>query len=247
MEKDDKRDNGVFSERYLRQLQVTGWDQEKLGNSSALLAGIGGLGSVSAMYLTAAGIGKLILCDPGTVERSNLNRQMLYTEVALGASKVDVARARLSAQNPEVEIQIHKDKIDPENIGRIAEGCDIIVDGLDNQETRYFLNEYAVKTKKPYIYGAVYGWEGIVGVFQHPDTACLACVISPRRRFTDSFTGSVAGTTPATIGALQSSEAIKILMGMQSCLMGKLLIVDTKCLKFDTVAIEKNKECPVCS
>lgn len=247
MDKDGNIGDCVFNERYTRQLQVQGWDQEKLNNSTALIAGIGGLGSVSAMYLAGAGVGRIILCDPGIVETSNLNRQMLYTEVALGAYKVDVARARLAALNSDVEIRIYKEAITQENISRIAEGCDIVIDGLDNQETRFILNEYAVRAGKPYVYGAVHGWEGIAGVFCHPNTACLACVISPRRRFTDSFTGSIVGTTPATIGAVQSSEAIKILMGLESCLMGKLLIVDTKCMKFDTVTIEKNKDCQVCS
>jgi adenylyltransferase/sulfurtransferase len=242
-----KEENDIFNERYLRQLRIPGWDQKKIKGSSALIAGIGGLGSVSATYLAVAGVGRLVICDPGIIERSNLNRQVLYTEVSIGASKVEVARARLRAANPEVEIEIYNDLIKDDNIERIAEGCDIIVDGLDNQEGRFLLNDFTVKKKLPFVYGAVCGWEGIVGVFQQPGTGCLACLISPRRSFINSHSGSVVGTTPALIGAMQSAETLKIMMEIESCLMGKLLIVDTKCMKFDIINLEKNTECPVCS
>jgi len=242
-----REENDIFNERYLRQLRIPGWDQKKIRGSSVLIAGVGGLGSVTATYLAVAGVGRLVLCDPGIIERSNLNRQILYTEVSIGASKVEVARARLRAANPEVDFVIYNDLIKEDNIEKIAEGCDIIVDGLDNQEGRFLLNDFTVKKKLPFVYGAVCAWEGIVGVFQQPRTACLACVISPSRSFINSHSGSVVGTTPALIGAMQSAETLKIIMGMESCLLGKLLIVDTKCMKYDTIDLEKNKECPICS
>lgn len=247
MQKRSKRENDILNERYLRQLRVKGWSQSELENSSVLIAGIGGLGSITSMYLTAAGVGRLVLCDPGVVERQHLNRQVLYTEVSLGALKAEVARARLSALNPDVEIEIFTESITAENIRKIANKCDIIIDGLDNQAARHIVNSHCVKKEIPYIYGAVNGWEGIIGVFKHPETSCLACVSSPRKRFIDSVSAPVAGAAAAAIGSFQTSEALKILMGMESCLSGKLLIVDTKCMKFDTINVEKNKECQVCS
>lgn len=237
----------IFNERYLRQMRISGWDQKKIGKSSALIAGLGGLGSVTATYLTAAGIGRLVLCDPGIIERSNLNRQVLYTEVSIGVKKVETARARLRAMNPEVEIEIFSELLEKGNIGKIAAHCDIIIDGLDNQVGKKLLNKFAAKKKLPFIYGAACSWDGIVGTFLQPETACLECVKSPRKSFMDSHSGSIIGVTSALIGAIQSSEALKLIMGAKSCLMGKLLIVDAKCMKFDTINLEKSGDCPVCS
>ena len=131
-----------------------------------------------ALYLTAAGVGRIFLVDGDRVERSDLNRQVLYAENSLGQLKVEAARRRLMALNSEIEIDIFAEYINPENIDRLTRECDLLVDGLDNVESRLILNGESVRRQIPYIYGAVQGWEGVVGLFHPPHTACLGCFSS---------------------------------------------------------------------
>lgn len=232
-------------ERYLRQLPVQSWDQEKLKSAKVLIVGLGGLGSASALYLTAAGIGRLRLCDGDCVERSDLNRQILYSEESVGKLKIEEAKKRLELLNPDIEIETVVEVINSQNADDLTKGYDLIVDGLDNNESRFILNKQSVKKQIPYVYGAVQGWEGFVGLFHPPHTACLACVIPQDVKKPDVI--PVSGLLPGTIGLLQATEAIKFIMGVERTLAGHLLIYDSRNLTFDIVETEKRPKCLYCT
>lgn len=231
--------------RYLRQLTMRDWDQEKLKSAKVLIAGVGGLGSASALYLTAAGIGRLRLCDGDRVERSDLNRQILYSEHSVGKLKVKEAKQRLVSLNSDIEIEAVAKFIDSQNADDLTKGCELIVDGLDNIESRLILNKQSVKMQIPYVYGAVHGWEGFIGFFHPPHTACFACIIPQKVQIPDVI--PVAGILPGTIGLLQATEALKFIMGTEKTLAGRLLIYDSQRLTFDIVETEKNPKCPHCA
>ena len=231
--------------RYFRQLNVRGWNQEKLKSAEVIIVGMGGLGSVSALYLTAAGIGRLCLCDGDRVQVTDLNRQILYSEESVGRLKVEEARERLVSLNPNVDIDIFPDFMNSENVDKILKGQDLIVDGLDNLESRFLLNLQAVKTKMPYVYGAVQGWEGFVGIFHPPHTACLACFLPQNIQSPDDI--PVPGILPGMIGVLQATEALKFIMGVGNILLSRLLVYDSQKLTFDIVETEKNPNCPHCA
>jgi adenylyltransferase/sulfurtransferase len=232
-------------ERYGRQLLIPGWDQEKLAAAKVLIVGLGGLGSASALYLAAAGVGKLRICDGDRVERSDLNRQILYSESSLGSPKVEEASRRIAGLNPLVSVEKRGVFMNSGNVAGIIAGCQVIIDGLDNLASRFVLNEEAFRQRIPFVYGAVQGWQGYVGLFHPPRTACLACLMRPdlagRQRV------PVSGATPGTIGLIQANEAIKLLLGMSSSLLGRLLIYDGRELSFETIGLEKNPACPVCA
>jgi adenylyltransferase/sulfurtransferase len=231
--------------RYLRQLNVRGWNQEKLKSAEVIIVGVGGLGSVSALYLTAAGIGKLRLCDGDRVQNTDLNRQILYSEESVGRLKVEEARKRLVSLNPNVEIEILPEFVNNQNADEMTKGCDLIVDGLDNIESRLIVNRQSIKMKKPYIYGAVQGWEGFVGLFHPPHTACLACFL-PHDTLSPTEI-PVPGVLPGMIGILQATEVLKSIMAVEETLLNRLLVYDSQNLTFDIVEIEKNPNCPFCA
>ncbi|UCC39828.1 MAG: HesA/MoeB/ThiF family protein [Candidatus Aminicenantes bacterium] len=232
-------------ERYFKQLSVRDWNQERLKSAKVLIVGIGGLGSASALYFTAAGVGKLRLCDEDKVERSNLNRQVLYFEESIGKIKVEEAKKRLAALNPNVEIEAVSESIGSQNADELTKGCDIIVDGLDSIESRFLLNEQSVKMQIPYVYGAVQGWQGYVSLFHPPHTACLACILPKEAQTPDTI--PIPGVLPGVIGIIQATEALKFIMGVEKTLAGSLLIYDSQHLTFDIVEIEKNPSCTYCA
>ena len=231
--------------RYGRQLLVSGWDQEKLAGAKVLVAGLGGLGSASALYLAAAGVGTIRVCDGERVERSDLNRQVLYSGSSLGKLKVEEAFRRLGALNSGILIEKRPVFMDSSNVAELIAGCGVVIDGLDNLPSRFLLNEEAFKQRIPFVYGAVQGWQGYAGVFQPPRTACLACLMRPDLASRESV--SVPGVTPGTIGLIQAGEALKLLMGITPSLLGRLLIYDGQELSFETIRLERNPDCPVCS
>jgi molybdopterin/thiamine biosynthesis adenylyltransferase len=231
--------------RYLRQIGIEGWDQSALEGATIAIVGLGGLGSASAAYLCAAGAGRLILIDDSEVDLSNLNRQVLYTEFSIGTKKVETARARLKAMNQEVDIVIKTERLTDDSANELLSGVDVIVDGLDNFESRFVLNRFSVKEKIPYIYGAVEGWEGFVTLFKPPKTPCLSCIMPGSYKKNADL--QVAGVTPGVIGSLQAAEAIKYLMKLESALYNKLLVMDILSMKYDIVDIEKDNSCPICS
>jgi len=232
-------------ERYSRQMLIPGWDQERLKQATVLIVGLGGLGSASALYLAAAGIGRLRLCDGDTVGRSDLNRQTLYSESSIGSFKVDEAGRRIAALNPSVAVEKFNVFADSQNAGKLAEGCQVIVDGLDNLESRFVLNKESFRKGIPFVYGAVHGWLGYVGLFHAPQTACLACLMHPDVVSRDRV--PVAGITPGMIGLIQANEVIKWILGRPTSLLGRLLIYDGTDLSFEIISVGKNPACPVCS
>jgi molybdopterin/thiamine biosynthesis adenylyltransferase len=232
-------------ERYGRQLLIPGWNQDKLSGATVLIVGLGGLGSASALYLGAAGVGKLRICDGDKVERSDLNRQILYAESSLGRPKVEEASRLIAGLNPLVLVEKRDAFLDRGNAAEMIAGCQVIIDGLDNLESRFILNEEAFRQRVPFVYGAVQAWQGYAGFFQPPRTACLACLMRPDFHSRDRV--PVSGVTPGTIGLIQAGEVIKWLMGMPPSLLGRLLIYDGMDLSFETIQLEKNPDCPVCS
>jgi len=232
-------------ERYSRQILLPGWNQEKLKQATALIVGLGGLGSASALYLAAAGIGRLRLCDGSRVERSDLNRQVLYGESSIGLPKVEEAGQRIAALNPSVKLEKINVFLDSYKAGELLKGCQVIVDGLDNLGSRFILNQESLKKRIPYIYGAVHGWLGYAGFFLPPQTGCLACLMQPNLSQPELV--PVFGAVPGIIGLVQATEAIKWIQGITPSLLGRLLIYDGLNLTFDIVTVEKNPSCPLCS
>lgn len=235
---------GWERDRYVRQLIVADWDQEKLKSASVLIAGVGGLGSIIALYLAAAGVGRIHLVDGDRVERSDLNRQVLYAENSLGQLKVEAAKRRLTTLNSEIAIDVSAENITLENIHRLARGCDLLVDGLDNMDARAILNRESVRRQIPYVYGAVRGWEGVVGLFHPPHTACFGCF--SRETVSPSGVIPIAGVVPGIIGLLEATEVLKFLMGVETALLGRILVYDSRALTFDIVHVDRNPQCEFC-
>ncbi len=231
-------------ERYQRQLLVDGWDQDKLRNSSALIVGMGGLGGVSAAYLAAAGVGHLRLCDNDKVELSNLNRQILYDSADIGKPKAVLAAERLSELNPDIEIECSSEKLTDGNFGDLASGCNLIIDGLDNHADRLILNRASFTMNIPYIYGAINEWQGQACFFSPPKTPCLACLIPGDVK--NAKPTPVFGALPGVIGSIQAAMAIRHLLTGELPLKGKMLIFYADSMEFETVAFDKNPDCPVC-
>ena len=233
--------------RYNRQIILPGWGEEgqaKLKQATVFIAGAGGLGSPVAIYLAAAGVGCLRICDCGEPELSNLNRQILHTDADIGKKKVQSAKETLAKINPHVEIVSLPEKIEHENIAQLIADAQILIDCLDNFATRYILNELAVKAGLPFIHAGVYGMSGQLTFIHTPETPCLQCMF-PQAPPAETF--PVVGATPGIIGSLEALEALKYLIGKEeSCLKHKLLIFEGDIGTFTAIRIEKNPACPVC-
>jgi molybdopterin/thiamine biosynthesis adenylyltransferase len=231
-------------ERYQRQLQVDCWDQERLKNARVLVVGVGGLGGISATYLAAAGVGHLRICDSDRVELSNLNRQILFTTEDVGKPKAALVASRLSAQNPEIEIEAISDKLTETNAGELASGCDLIIDGLDNHSDRLLLNRASFDLGVPFVYGAINGWLGQLSLFNPPKTACMACLMPEELQ--NHKPTPVFGALPGVIGSLQATLALRFLMTGENPLSNALLIFRADTMAFETVTFERRPECAVC-
>jgi molybdopterin/thiamine biosynthesis adenylyltransferase len=233
-------------ERYDRQIMIGEIGQEgqgKLKRSRVVIAGAGGLGSPIAIYLTAAGIGMIRVIDHDQVTLSNLNRQILHWEGDIGKKKVDSARTKLRKLNRAVEIETIAKTITEENVSQLVDGCDVIVDAMDNLPTRYILNRCAIKNHIPFFHGAVNGFEGRVMTIIPGETACLRCLYRgpvPQEKF------PVIGVTPAVIGSIQATEVIKYLVGVGKLLTNRLLIYDGLKVTFSEFTINKNPNCDHC-
>jgi adenylyltransferase/sulfurtransferase len=230
----------------LKELGIEG--QRKLAESRVAVVGIGGLGTVSALYLALAGVGQLRLIDQDTVEVQNLHRQILYSLDDLKYPKAEVAAGRLEKLNPLVRVEPVSENLHSSNAEALLTGMDCVVDGLDNMQTRYVINSACVKLRIPYVFGAAIGLEGNLTVFAPPETPCLECVL-PNLSDSDiqrCDTRGVLGATPGIIGAMQAMEAIKVLAGIGSPLKGKLMICDFNDMYFTNIDITKRPKCPAC-
>ncbi|WP_158986645.1 molybdopterin-synthase adenylyltransferase MoeB [Lysobacter panacisoli] len=246
-----------FYDRYSRHLrlpEVGEAGQRRLQSARIAMVGAGGLGSPAAFYLAAAGIGTLVLADDDVVDRSNLQRQILHTEDRIGVPKVDSARIALSALNPTVRIETFAERITADNVERLIEGADVVIDGADNFPVRYLLNDACVKLGKPLVYGAVHRFEGQVSVFdagRHRGHApCYRCLFPeppPPEAAPNCAEAGVLGVLPGVIGLLQATEAIKLILGTGEPLTGRLLHFDAMGMRFRETRLPADPDCPVCA
>jgi len=222
--------------------------QKRLRDSALTVVGLGGLGSVSSLYLTLAGVGKITLVDQDTVELTNLHRQALYSIRDIRHPKVEVAADRLHSLNPEVKIEAVPENINEENVDSVLDKSDCIVDGLDNMQTRYLLNRHCVGRQIPFVFGGAIGMEGNVAVFKTPETPCLECVLPgiDDENLPTCDTRGVIGATTGIIGSLQALETIKLLANAKQKLQSKLMIFDFAESEFKTIELYVRPDCPVC-
>ena len=235
-------------ERYARHLvlrEVGGPGQQRLKAARVLIVGAGGLGSPAALYLAAAGVGTLILVDPDEVDRSNLQRQILYTEADIGLPKVEAAADRLAALNPHIFVAGGPDAFGAHNADDLVEGVDLVLDGTDDFAVRYEVNAACVRHGKPLVSGAIGRWTGQVGVFRaQPCYRCLVPEIPPDAETCVAV--GVVGALAGVIGSMMALEAIKLITGAGEPLDGRLLIYDALSAETRTVRIGADPECPVC-
>ncbi len=238
--------------RYSRHLLIpeVGLDgQRKLKGSSALIIGTGGLGSPVSLYLAAAGIGRIGLVDYDVVDSSNLQRQVIHGTSTIGKLKVESARAKLLDLNPDIQVDVYNEPYTSENALQIARDYDIILDGTDNFPTRYLTNDVAVFLGKPNVYASIYRFDGQVSVFYAKEGPCYRCLFPeppPPGLVPSCAEGGVLGVLPGTIGTLQATEALKVLLGIGEPLIGKLLLYNALDMTFDFVKLKKNPKCRVC-
>lgn len=233
--------------RYSRQMLIP-WlgaeAQERLKSSHVLVAGIGGLGCSSSLFLTSAGVGSITLVDFDTVGLSDLNRQVIYWHKDIGRKKVEVAAEGLSQLNPDVRIYPQDARISESNVYDLLGVAEIVVDGLDNLGARYILNSACIKKGIPYIYGSVLGLRGVMTVIIPGKTPCLRCIYPKERVQTGPL--PVLGSAPAIIANLQVIEAIKILAKRGPSLAGRMVVFHGDTMKFITLELKKNEVCEVC-
>lgn len=223
--------------------------QRKLKAASVLLVGSGGLGSPIALYLAAAGVGRIGIVDYDVVDASNLQRQIIHDTQRIGMLKVESARSRLLALNPFVQVDVYNEVFTSQNAERIAADYDILVDGSDNFPTRYLLNDLAVLSGKPFVYGSIFRFEGQVSVFDARHGPCYRCLFPeppPPDTVPSCADAGVFGVLPGTIGSIQATEVIKLILGIGEPLTGKLLLYDALDMSMQTIHLRKNPGCKVC-
>jgi molybdopterin/thiamine biosynthesis adenylyltransferase len=247
----EQKKTAMYEEFYSRQVvleELGRKGQRKLGQSKVAIIGLGGLGTVSSLYLALAGVGHLRLVDQDTVELGNLHRQVLYSMDDLDYPKVEASAKRLERVNPLVKTEPIPENVNTNNVKKILSGMDCVVDGLDNMYTRYLVNRACAELRIPYVFGAAIGIEGNLSVFDPPKTPCLECVfpnIENSHLLTCEVRG-VLGPTPGIIGTMQAMETVKVLTGMGTTLKGKLMICDFSDMYFTTINISKRLNCPAC-
>jgi sulfur-carrier protein adenylyltransferase/sulfurtransferase len=240
-------------ERYSRHLllpEVGAEGQQKLLDARVLLLGAGGLGSPAALYLAAAGVGTLGIVDNDEVDLSNLQRQVIHSSERIGVPKVDSAEQTITALNPDVKVEKYAVRLGPENIMDILPGYDIVVDGLDNFPTRYLLNDASVRLQIPVVSAAILGFEGQLSVFKPYDGPCYRCLfpVPPPAELAPSCgANGVLGVLPGTMGLLQATEVIKLILGEGEPLIGRLLMYDALAATVDEVKVRRDPDCPICS
>ena len=223
--------------------------QAKLLDAKVLMVGAGGLGSPSAYYLAAAGVGTMGIIDPDVVDLSNLQRQILHTNDRIGQPKTDSAKQTLQALNPDVRINTYQEKLTSENVMEIIKDYDIIVDGCDNFPTRYLVNDACVMVNKPNVHGSIFQFDGQASVFYPDKGPCYRCLYPeppPPGMAPSCAEAGVLGVLPGLIGAIQALETIKLILGKGENLVGKLLCFNTLSMEITTLNLRKDPDCPVC-
>jgi sulfur-carrier protein adenylyltransferase/sulfurtransferase len=240
-------------ERYSRHLllpEVGPDGQQKLLDAKVLLLGAGGLGSPAALYLAAAGVGTLGIVDNDEVDLSNLQRQVIHSSERIGVPKVDSAEQTITALNPDVKVEKYALRLGPENIMDVLPGWDIVVDGLDNFPTRYLLNDASVRLGIPVVSAAILGFEGQLSVFKPYDGPCYRCLfpVPPPAELAPSCgANGVLGVLPGTMGLLQATEVIKLILDEGDPLIGRLLMYDALAATATEVKVRRDPDCPICS
>jgi len=230
--------------RYERQMLIPEWTktgQQKLKKSKVLVAGAGGLGSAILIYLAVAGVGRIKIIDSDKVELSNLNRQVLHSDKDIGRDKVESAKERLEALNPDIKVEAIKETITKDNVFELVEDYPI-VDAMDNLPTRFLLNRASLRRNLPLFHGAVYGFEGRATTIIPGKTSCLRCL------YQGVLPGKIpmVGVTPAVIGCIQATEVIKYFLGTGELLTDRLLIYDGLSMRFSEVKLRKDPNCREC-
>ncbi len=238
--------------RYSRQISLDALGvagQQKLKESAVAIVGVGGLGSPLALYLTAAGVGHLGLIDDDVVGTSNLHRQILHTDEFIGTSKLDSSIAALKARNPYVRITRHDTRLQRKNAMQILRGYDIVADCSDNFATRYLVNDASVLLGITNVYGSVYQFEGQVSVFGDKNGPCYRClhpIPPPAGLIPNCAESGVLGVLPGIIGTLQASEILKLVLDLEKSLIGRMALINILTAEWNTLALEKKTDCPVC-
>jgi adenylyltransferase/sulfurtransferase len=238
--------------RYSRHLilpEVGMEGQLKLKAAKVLLVGTGGLGAPLGLYLAAAGVGKIGLVDFDVVDFTNLQRQVIHFTKDVGRNKIDSASEKMQAINPYLEIVRHEVALSSENALDIIKDYDLVVDGTDNFPTRYLVNDACVLLNKPNVYGSIFRFEGQATVFAYEGGPCYRCLYPeppPPGLVPSCAEGGVLGILPGTIGLIQATEAVKLILGIGDSLVGRLLLYDALCMRFRELKLRKNPECPVC-
>jgi adenylyltransferase/sulfurtransferase len=238
--------------RYSRHLiipDVAMAGQQRLMNAKVLCVGAGGLGSPALMYLAAAGVGTIGIVEFDTVDESNLQRQIIHGQSDIGKSKAQSAKAKISEINPFVNVITHEVRLDNSNVKEIFSQYDIIVDGTDNFATRYLVNDACVLLKKPYVWGSIYRFDGQASVFWAEYGPCYRCLYPeppPPGMVPSCAEGGVLGVLCATIGSIQTTEAIKVITGVGDPMIGSLMIYDALEMSFRKIKVRKDPNCPLC-
>ena len=239
--------------RYSRHLiipDVAMAGQQRMMNAKVLCVGAGGLGSPALMYLAAAGIGTLGIVEYDTVDESNLQRQIIHGQSDIGKSKAQSAKEKIAEINPYVNVITHETRLENSNVMEIFSQYDIIVDGTDNFATRYLVNDACVLLKKPYVWGSIYRFDGQASVFWAEYGPCYRCLYPeppPPGMVPSCAEGGVLGVLCATIGSIQTTEAIKVLTGVGEPLIGSLMVYDALDMSFRKIKVRKDPNCPLCS
>jgi adenylyltransferase/sulfurtransferase len=239
--------------RYSRHLiipDVAMAGQQRLMNAKVLCVGAGGLGSPALMYLAAAGVGTLGIVEFDTVDESNLQRQIIHGQSDIGKSKAISAKEKIAEINPNVNVVVHEIRLDTDNVMEIFSQYDLIVDGTDNFATRYLVNDACVLLKKPYVWGSIYRFDGQASVFWAEYGPCYRCLYPeppPPGMVPSCAEGGVLGVLCASIGSIQTTEAIKLITGIGEPLIGQLMIYDALEMSYRKIKVRKDPKCPLCS
>jgi sulfur-carrier protein adenylyltransferase/sulfurtransferase len=240
-------------ERYSRHMlvpEIGAEGQQKLLDAKVLLLGAGGLGSPTALYLAAAGVGTLGIVDDDVVDLSNLQRQVIHTTDRIGIAKVDSAEESIHALNPDINVVKYQTRIDASNIVEIIKDYDIVVDGVDNFPTRYLLNDATVRLKIPVVSASILGFDGQLSVFKPYEGPCYRCLFReppPAELAPSCGANGVLGVLPGTMGLLQATEVVKLIVGIGDPAIGRLLLYDALGATLTEVKVHRDPECPICS